>query len=84
MARRRKPDLADALMELVALLPWWAGVALAVAAYLILHAIAAQPVAAIANPSQMQGAATAMLSLKPITTAGVARKLPEMPSPICP
>lgn len=56
MARRRKSDLADALMEMVALLPWWAGVALAVAAYLILHAIAAQPVAAIANPGQMQGA----------------------------
>ena len=56
MARRREPGLADAVMELVALLPWWAGVALALAAYLILHAVATQPVAAITQPSQMQGA----------------------------
>ncbi len=39
-------------MELVALMPWWAGVALAVIGYLVLHHLAAQPLTAVA-PGQM-------------------------------
>lgn len=40
MARRSKTG-ADDLMDLVARLPWWAGLGLAVLSYLVLHALAA-------------------------------------------
>ncbi len=46
MARRKKSSPAEVLIELVAFLPWWAGVALALLSYLLLHPIAAQPIAA--------------------------------------
>lgn len=39
MARRRTSTFQD-LIEIVALLPWWAGVGLAIAAYVLLHPIA--------------------------------------------
>jgi restriction system protein len=42
---RRRTSAVDGLLALVALLPWWAGVALAALAYLVLHAVASQPVA---------------------------------------
>lgn len=44
MARRRKQSPAEDLVDLVAMLPWWAGVALAMVSYLVLHAYAARPV----------------------------------------
>lgn len=44
MARRKRTSPAEDLIELVALLPWWAGVALALASYVMLHRIAAQPI----------------------------------------
>lgn len=40
-------------MELTALMPWWAGVSLAVIAYLVLHAYATAEVAIVAKPGQM-------------------------------
>lgn len=46
MPRRNKSSVED-LIELVALLPWWAGVALAVVSYLLLHQIAAQPLTVV-------------------------------------
>ena len=45
MARRKKTSGLDDLVELVAMLPWWACLVLAVASYLILSAMA-RPVAA--------------------------------------
>lgn len=36
MSRRRKSSPAEDLMDLVAMLPWWVGVALAIVLYLIL------------------------------------------------
>jgi restriction system protein len=50
MARRKKSSPADDLIELSAMLPWWAGVALALLSYLLLHQIAAQPLTASAQP----------------------------------
>ena len=61
MARGRKTSPADDLFELVAMLPWWAGVALAVVSYAILHRLAGQQVAMTAVPGQMGSAIAASL-----------------------
>jgi restriction system protein len=53
MARRKKTSPAEDFMELVALLPWWAGVALALILYFVLHRVAAQQVALITQPGQV-------------------------------
>lgn len=53
MARKQKTSPAEDLMALVAMLPWWAGVALAVVFYLVLNQVAGQPVAAVVQPGQM-------------------------------
>jgi len=42
VARRKKSSPADAVIDLVALLPWWAGVLLGVLSYLLLHRLAGQ------------------------------------------
>lgn len=56
MARRRRTGPADDFMSVVALLPWWACIALAVVSYLVLHRLA-QPVAvAPLPPGQLPGA----------------------------
>ncbi len=46
MARRKKTSVAEDLMDLVAMLPWWAGVMLALVSYAVLSRIASQPMAA--------------------------------------
>jgi len=53
MARRKRTSLIEDLIELVAMLPWWAGVGIALLSYLLLHQIAAQPLTAVAQPGQM-------------------------------
>ena len=53
MARRKKTSPAEDLMDLVAMLPWWAGVGLALVSYLLLHRVASQAVLAPALPGQM-------------------------------
>jgi len=53
MARQRKSGAAEGLMDLVALLPWWAGVALALASYWVLHAVATRPLPAAQNAQQI-------------------------------
>lgn len=50
---RGKTGLAEALLELVSLMPWWAGVWLAIGSYLLLHHWAGQPVTASAQPGQV-------------------------------
>ena len=40
MAKRRKSSPLEDMLDLVAMLPWWAGVALGVAGYLLLHRLA--------------------------------------------
>jgi restriction system protein len=52
MARRNKRSPLEDLMDLVAMLPWWAGVGLALVSYLLLRGVASQPVAA-AQPGQV-------------------------------
>jgi restriction system protein len=53
--------VAEDIMDLVAKLPWWAGVLLAVGFYLALHAYAARPVPQLAQPGQLGAMVTQML-----------------------
>lgn len=46
MARRKQSSPAGDFIDLVAKLPWWADVALAVLSYVLLHKLAIQPLAA--------------------------------------
>lgn len=45
-------------MDLIALLPWWAGIALALASYMVLHSIAIRPLPAAQSPQQIGQLAT--------------------------
>lgn len=47
MARRKKTSPLDDMLELVAMLPWWVGVALALVSYVLLHQLA--------KPTPLQG-----------------------------
>lgn len=53
MARRKKTSPAEDLMDLVAMLPWWVGVVLALVFYVVLHRMASQQVATAAQPGQV-------------------------------
>jgi len=37
-------------MEIVAMLPWWAAMALALVSYLLLHSVASQPIVPATQP----------------------------------
>jgi restriction system protein len=69
MARRKRTSTADDLLELVAMLPWWAGVLLALVSYFVLHKIASQPVVAPTQSGQM-GAMVTQSIWKSLATAG--------------
>jgi len=69
MPRRRKTSPAEGLMDVVALLPWWAGVALALASYFVLHQLAAQPAAVAVQPGQI-GALVTQSIWRGLATAG--------------
>jgi restriction system protein len=61
MARRKKTSPAEDVMDLVAMLPWWAGVLLAALAYFALHQVAMQPTAATVQPGQVGAIVTQTL-----------------------
>lgn len=50
---RRKQSLFEVLIETTSKLPWWAGVVLAIAAYLWLHVVASSEVTAVAQSGKM-------------------------------
>lgn len=58
--RKRRQGTADDVMDAVALLPWWGGVVLALASYIVFHAIATQPLPTLANPQQLVAAMPGM------------------------
>lgn len=53
MARKKKTSPIEDIFELVALLPWWAGVLLSVVTYLLLHTYASQVNAPVAGSAQV-------------------------------
>jgi restriction system protein len=52
MARRGRKTNGEEAIELIALLPWWAALLLALASYLVFHALARLPAVAVARPDQ--------------------------------
>ena len=69
MPKRSKSGPADGVMDLVARLPWLAGVLLAMVSYLVLQAIANQPVTISGNPSLISASITSAL-WKGLASAG--------------
>ena len=69
MGRRRKYNRADDLMDIVALLPWWGGVALAAVSYWVLHAVATRPLPSVQTGKQLSEALPSML-LQGLATGG--------------
>lgn len=53
MARRKRTSGFEDFVELVALMPWWAGVVLALMFYLVLHNVAGRPVVTAVTPGQV-------------------------------
>lgn len=53
MARKKKSSPLEDLMDLVALLPWWGGVAIAIVGYLVLHRMAAPVKVGAVQPGQV-------------------------------
>lgn len=53
MGRRKRSSPAQDIMDLVALLPWWMGVALAVLSYWGLSYLATQPIVPAQKPADM-------------------------------
>ena len=71
MARKRKSSPLEDMLDLVSLLPWWAGVAIAVVGYVVLHRMAApvvQPgqVGSVITQSVVAGFATAGQYIVPL------------------
>lgn len=69
MARRRKTSPAEDLMDVVAMLPWWAGVALAGVSYFVLHRVASQEVVVAVKQGEM-GAMVTQTLWKTLATFG--------------
>ena len=61
MTRQKKTGPVKALVDLVAMLPWWVGIGLALASYLLLHRVASQSVVAITQPGQLVAMVTQTL-----------------------
>lgn len=69
MARRRRSSPLEDMLDLAAMLPWWAGVALGVAGYLLLHRLAAPIPMTGGQPGQMAGLVQQAI-IKGLATAG--------------
>ena len=80
MARREKTSPAEDIMDLVAMLPWWVCVALALVSYLLLHSVASRQVVANAQPGQVgeMRVVSCFVSVQkgPSGTSGDASSLP--------
>ena len=50
---RKKTNIMEDLFEMAAMLPWWIGTSLALAAYLVIHHYAIADVQTSATPGQM-------------------------------
>ncbi|MBC7405368.1 MAG: restriction endonuclease, partial [Cytophaga sp.] len=53
MSRRRKTSPIEDVIDVIAMLPWWAGIAIAVVGYLVLHRLATPSAISAVQPGQM-------------------------------
>ncbi len=67
--RKSKSSPAEDLMDLVAMLPWWAGVLLALVSYVWLHQIAAEPFTPNLAPGAA-GSGVVQIMVKGLATGG--------------
>jgi restriction system protein len=58
---KKKSSPAEDLLDIVSLLPWWVGVGLAVASYVILHRMAMTPPPSTLQPGHLGAAVTGMM-----------------------
>ena len=61
MARKKKQSTFEDLIDIAAMLPWWAGVLVALIAYFVLHHYASAEVAAPASIAQMGNVVTTQI-----------------------
>ncbi len=61
MARKKKSSPLEDMMDLVALLPWWGGVVIAVIGYLVLHHMAVPVKVGAVQPGQLSQLMTASI-----------------------
>jgi restriction system protein len=69
MARKKKSSPAEDVVELVSMMPWWLGIALALVAYLWLHSVASQQATATVTPGQV-GTMVTQTVWKALATVG--------------
>lgn len=69
MARKQKQSAFEDLIDIVAMFPWWVGLALAAVSYFWLHHISATPMAISPQPGQV-GAVITQSMYKGLATAG--------------
>jgi restriction system protein len=69
MARKRKTSPLEDMLDLVSLLPWWAGVAIAAIGYVVLHRMAAPVQVAAVQPGQVSHLMTQTV-IAGVATAG--------------
>jgi restriction system protein len=68
MARRTRNNASE-LIDLVAFMPWWAGIALALVFYFVLHAVASSPIPPATQPASVSNVAAGAV-LRGLATAG--------------
>jgi len=61
MARRRRTSEIEDLLDLAASLPWWLGLAIAAASYVLLHPLADIPIPQATKPGDLAGPLTAQI-----------------------
>lgn len=61
MARRRRTSEIEDLLDLAAGLPWWLGLAIAAASYVLLHPLADIPIPQATKPGDLAGPFTAQI-----------------------
>ncbi|RSZ38612.1 restriction endonuclease [Variovorax beijingensis] len=69
MSRRKKTSPAEDVVDLIALLPWYVGVILALAGYLLLHRIAIAPLPSALGPGALGNAMVGTMG-RGLATAG--------------
>ena len=61
MARKRKSSVLEDILDMVSLLPWWAGVAISVVGYVVLHRLAVPVQLTSVQPGQVNQLVTQSL-----------------------